>query len=112
MAVFACNLSTWDMVLGGSEIQGHPQLHGEFEASLAYTRPCFKIIISMFCHFPWAEHSHGVGRHCIKDLCPDVALKGPAQPALHSFLDSGDLEGICSSLVMASSPHLPPPHLL
>ena len=61
-----------DLALGTrcSEGQGHPQLHGEFEASLGYMRPCFKITLGMFCHFPWAQHLHGVDRYHISDLFP------------------------------------------
>lgn len=61
-----------DLALGTrcSEGQGHPQLHGEFEASLGYMRPCFKITLGMFCHLPWAQHLHGVDRYHISDLFP------------------------------------------
>lgn len=37
-----CNANTQEMVAGGSEIQGHPWLDSEYEASLDYTRPCLK----------------------------------------------------------------------
>lgn len=41
--VHACNLSTWEVDRGGSEVEGHPQLLNEFVASLEYNmRPCYK----------------------------------------------------------------------
>jgi hypothetical protein len=35
-----CNPSTWDEQVEGLEVQGHPQMHIEFEDSLQYLRPC------------------------------------------------------------------------
>lgn len=34
-----CNPSTWEVEAGGSEVEGHPWLHKEFEAGLGYMRP-------------------------------------------------------------------------
>lgn len=34
-----CNLNTWKVETGASEIQGHPQIHSEFDL---YMRPCLK----------------------------------------------------------------------
>lgn len=34
--------SIQDVEVGGSEVQAHPWLHNEFEASLSYMRFCFK----------------------------------------------------------------------
>lgn len=42
MAVHVCNPHTWEMEMGGSEIQRHPPLYSEFQASLNYTKPYFK----------------------------------------------------------------------
>lgn len=42
MLVHICNQNTWEVEAGGSEVQGHPWLHSEFEASLGYVRLCFK----------------------------------------------------------------------
>jgi hypothetical protein len=36
MVAYKCNTSTWEAEAGGSQIQGHPSLHSEFEASLGY----------------------------------------------------------------------------
>lgn len=35
-----CNSSTNEVEAGESWVQGHPQIHMEFEASLSYLRPC------------------------------------------------------------------------
>ena len=40
--VHMCTPSTWKGKTGGSEVQGHPGLHSEFEASLSYLRPALK----------------------------------------------------------------------
>lgn len=32
----------WEVEAEGSGVQGHPQLHSEFEASLGYIRSCLK----------------------------------------------------------------------
>lgn len=40
--VHACNSNTPEAEAGGSETQGHPQLHSYLEVSLGYMRPCFK----------------------------------------------------------------------
>lgn len=40
MAVRAYNPSTQEMEAEGPEIQSHPQLCNEFEASLKYMEPC------------------------------------------------------------------------
>ena len=39
-----CNSSTQKIEVRGSEVQGHSQLRGEFEANLGYMRPCLKEI--------------------------------------------------------------------
>lgn len=36
----ACNPSIWEVESGGSGVQGYPQLHCEFTASLGYMSPC------------------------------------------------------------------------
>lgn len=41
--VHACNSNTQEVEGGGSEVQGHPQLHSEFKASLGYIKPYLKI---------------------------------------------------------------------
>lgn len=38
----ACHPSVWEVESGGSGVQGYPQLHGEFMASLSYMSPCQK----------------------------------------------------------------------
>ena len=83
--VLAYNPSTWDVVLGQSEVQGHPQLHRELEASMGYVRLCFKIIVGLFYLFSWAQNSYGITRYYIKD---------PVQPAVPSPLDPDGLESI------------------
>lgn len=35
---YTCNLSTWGAETGGSQVQGHSQLHSDSEASLGYQR--------------------------------------------------------------------------
>lgn len=43
MVVHVYNLSSWDLKAEGSEIQGHPWIHIELEASLGYVeRPCLR----------------------------------------------------------------------
>jgi hypothetical protein len=37
-----CFSSTHEVTAGQSEVQGHPQLHSEFKASLGYMSTCFK----------------------------------------------------------------------
>lgn len=37
-----CHSSTWKVGAVGAGIQGYPCLDGEFEASLGYSRPCYK----------------------------------------------------------------------
>lgn len=37
-----CHPCTWEAEAGGSETQGHPQLHCEFEASLGYMTLCLR----------------------------------------------------------------------
>lgn len=39
MLVHACNPSTWKVRAGGSRIQGHPEVHCKFEASLGHMKP-------------------------------------------------------------------------
>ena len=39
---YPCNPSTWEVVAGGSEIQGHVWLGSESGARLCYERPCRK----------------------------------------------------------------------
>lgn len=39
----ACNLSTWKAEAERSAVQGYPQLHSEFTASLGYMSLCQKI---------------------------------------------------------------------
>lgn len=41
-AAHAYNLSTWQVEVGGSGIQSHPQLHGEFVSSLGHVRLSLK----------------------------------------------------------------------
>lgn len=36
VAVYTHNLNTWEVEARGSDIQGQPQLHSKFEASLGY----------------------------------------------------------------------------
>lgn len=38
------------METGGSGIEGHPGLHGEFEDSLGYIRPCLKKLFHIYLH--------------------------------------------------------------
>lgn len=38
-----CSLCTEEAEMGGSEVQVHPQLQGEFKAILGNTTPCLKI---------------------------------------------------------------------
>lgn len=38
MAMHICNLSIWEVEARGSDIEGHAQLHSEFEASLSYMK--------------------------------------------------------------------------
>lgn len=40
--VLACNPSTWEVDTGRADVQGQPQVHSEFEASLIYMKPCLK----------------------------------------------------------------------
>lgn len=44
MVVKTYNLSTQEveMEMGGSKVQGHPQLCIEFDASVGYMRPCLR----------------------------------------------------------------------
>ena len=37
------NPTTWQVEAGGSEVQGHPQLHSKFKASLGYMKPSFSL---------------------------------------------------------------------
>lgn len=37
-----CNPCTYDVEVGGSRVQGHPQLHRQVEIILAYTRLSLK----------------------------------------------------------------------
>lgn len=39
MAAHICNLSSWEVEAGGSEVQGHFQLHREFKSNLVYVKP-------------------------------------------------------------------------
>lgn len=39
MVAPAYNPRTWEVHTGGSEVQGHPHLHREFEARLGCVRP-------------------------------------------------------------------------
>lgn len=42
-ACLACTSSgTWKLEASGSEVEGHPQLHVEFEASMCYMKLCLK----------------------------------------------------------------------
>ena len=45
--VLTCHFSDREMEVGGSGIEGHPELHGLFEASLDYMRPYLKRIVSV-----------------------------------------------------------------
>ena len=38
VVLYACDPSTWEVETGGSEVQGHPLLLSEFEASLEFMR--------------------------------------------------------------------------
>ena len=38
--VHTCNPSIREVDTGGSEVQGHSQLHSEFKVSLGYMKPC------------------------------------------------------------------------
>lgn len=38
----ACDPSTWEVKVEGSEVQGHSWAHREFEASLGFLRPYLK----------------------------------------------------------------------
>lgn len=40
--VQACNPSMWEVEKGGSEVQCHSWLHGEFEAAMAFMGHCLK----------------------------------------------------------------------
>ena len=37
-----CNSSTWEVEARGSGVQGHPQIHSEFEASMNYLVTLFQ----------------------------------------------------------------------
>lgn len=50
------NRGTWEVEAGGSQVQGHPQLHNEFEASLAYLKTKHKALTSPRFHFPNEHH--------------------------------------------------------
>ena len=40
--VHTCNPSTWQVLAGRSGVQGYPQLHSEFKASLDNMNPCLR----------------------------------------------------------------------
>lgn len=42
MVTHACHPSNWEVEAGGSGVEGHPQLHNEFETSQGNVRPCLK----------------------------------------------------------------------
>lgn len=42
LVVHTYNPSTWEVEVGGSEIQTHPYLHSTFEASLGYMKLCLE----------------------------------------------------------------------
>jgi len=42
MVAHACKLSSREVEAGESEVQDHPARLKEFEASLAFTKPCLK----------------------------------------------------------------------
>lgn len=42
MVTYACHLGTWEVEAGGPGVEGHPQLHNEFEASLGSMTPCLE----------------------------------------------------------------------
>lgn len=42
LVVHSCNPIIREVEAGGSEVQGHPQLHSKSEASLGYKRLCLK----------------------------------------------------------------------
>lgn len=42
MTGHTCNPNTWEVEAEVSEVQGHPGLVIDFEASLGYPRPCHK----------------------------------------------------------------------
>lgn len=37
--MYTCDVSTWELEVGGSEVQDHPQLHREVKAILDYIIP-------------------------------------------------------------------------
>lgn len=40
--VHSCNSRMKEVEVRRSQVQGHPQLHNQFEASLGYMKSCFK----------------------------------------------------------------------
>jgi hypothetical protein len=39
MVAYTYKLKNWKVQAGGTEVQGHPQLHSKFKVSLGYVRP-------------------------------------------------------------------------
>jgi hypothetical protein len=45
------DFSTWEVEAGGSEVQGHPQLHTKLETGPCCGRPCLRILNSQKPYF-------------------------------------------------------------